>query len=257
MNRGDDKDGANGPIPKAATWSDNTFADLYVDTASMIIVDRLRMIELAKKFHSRFIGKGKEAKVLDLGCGEGTFAYALKEEDPSISVTLLDGSKGMLDKARERFGGSEDVKYVNRSFEDMLGKDIGLGRFDLVISSMALHHLTRKDKKRMFKIILEHLEEGGWFMNIDAVLPETASLEDWYISLWEEHVLAEKGRMQVDFDHNAIIYGHHQAADHHANLDPLEHQLAWLRLVGFKSVDVVMKNGIFSIFCGQKPRKGA
>src|SRR5437764_12076097 len=42
--------------------------------------------------------------VLDVGCGAGNYTLKLLEQLPNLDVTLIDLSRSMLDRARERVG---------------------------------------------------------------------------------------------------------------------------------------------------------
>lgn len=94
--------------------------------------------------------------VLDFGCGTGLVALALA---PLVrSVTGADTSRGMLDvferKARER--GVEGVRSVLLP----AGAPPALPeRFDLVVSSMALHHVP--ELPPLFAWFAAHLRPGG------------------------------------------------------------------------------------------------
>ncbi|HJS95393.1 MAG TPA: class I SAM-dependent methyltransferase, partial [Solirubrobacteraceae bacterium] len=83
-------------------------------------------------------------RVLDLGTGDGRLLDWLRRERPHLRGVGLDVSEVMLDAARARFEGEEHVELVEH---DMAGALPKLGRFDAVVSSMAIHHLEH-DRKR-------------------------------------------------------------------------------------------------------------
>ena len=77
----------------------------YVDNAENYILERRRMLNIAKSYYKFFLKSkfGKTIKVLDLGCGDGAFIHEILLIDPQIEGTLVDGSEGMLEAAKKRF----------------------------------------------------------------------------------------------------------------------------------------------------------
>jgi ubiquinone/menaquinone biosynthesis C-methylase UbiE len=65
--------------------------------------------------------------VLDLGTGDGRLLALLQRERPRLCGAGLDVSKVMLNAARARFEGEEQVELVEHDMIDPLPK---LGRFD-------------------------------------------------------------------------------------------------------------------------------
>ncbi|HSV42772.1 MAG TPA: class I SAM-dependent methyltransferase [Methanomassiliicoccales archaeon] len=235
-----------------SSWCRRGFSDLFVETADVAVPDRRRLISLAQDLYMHFIFGRQGCRVLDLGCGDGTYGLALRQIDPDMKLTLLDGSEEMLDKARARTNDWSGVEFVRTSFESLIEKDLDLGKFDMVISSLAIHHLPLDGKKRLFSYIHEHLYRDGFLLNIDTMLPPTLALEDFYIQRWEAQIMDLKSRTGVDFDHPELIYGHHQEPRHHALLSTLKDQLDALEDIGYIDVDVLFKNGIFTAYCGRK-----
>jgi ubiquinone/menaquinone biosynthesis C-methylase UbiE len=94
--------------------------------------------------------------VLDLGCGFGDFArYA--RDSKAASVTAVDVSAKMLDEARRLTDGS-GISYIHCAIEKY---DAGLNRFDLVVSSMALHYVA--DYRSVVLRVFRALRSGGRF----------------------------------------------------------------------------------------------
>ncbi len=101
-------------------------------------------------------GLPADIDVLDFGCGTGLVSLAL---GPLVrSVTGVDTSSGMLDvfRTKVREQGLEGVSAV------LLPADAPFavpGSYDLVVSSMALHHV--KELAPLFAAFREHLRPGG------------------------------------------------------------------------------------------------
>src|SRR5687767_10829473 len=77
-------------------------------------------------------------RVLDVGCGDGRLLALVKLARPGIEGVALDFSPTMLDAARERFAGDAAITVVVHNFAAPLPD---LGKFDVVVSSFAIHHV--------------------------------------------------------------------------------------------------------------------
>ena len=106
-------------------------------------------------------------RVLDLGTGDGRLLALLKADRPAMLGVGLDFSALMLDAARERFAGEERIELVEHDLAEPL--PAALGRFDAVVSSMAIHHLEHERKRSLYAEIFDLLEPGGTFANFEHV----------------------------------------------------------------------------------------
>lgn len=98
-------------------------------------------------------------RVLDVGCGTGTLALALKGECPGAVVTGIDADRTMLARAERKAeasrlavafdcGSAERLPYAEETF-------------DAVVSSLFFHHLTTAAKRATFAEMLRCLKPGG------------------------------------------------------------------------------------------------
>ncbi len=121
-------------------WTIN--APLYLEKA----LDILLLEKLEEKAH-----------ILDVCCGTGNVAGLLSER--GYNMTGLDGSKLMLDYAKEN---APAVEFVQAD-----ARDFNLGRKFQAITCLfdSINHLLSKDDVLLvFKNIYEHLEENGIFV---------------------------------------------------------------------------------------------
>lgn len=232
-------------------WAKDEFTREYRDNADIYVMERARMLNILKSFYSHFMKKDRKKSILDLGCGDGIIAYELLKTDGAISATLLDGSRDMLNNAKERFNGFEKVRYIHASFQEIMRKNVLEHQYGLIVSSLAIHHLTMKEKKALFRKIYAHLYPGGYFMNIDCILAPTETLDQWYLSLWKEWIDEKKLSLGMNGDYfDDIIRRYKDNKDNKP--DTLEDQLNALREVGFREADCYYKYGIFAMFGGRK-----
>lgn len=232
-------------------WSKKGFVYEYLETTDIRIVGRRRLLETLKSFYRHFFEDKQQIRALDLGCGDGIIMHELLKIDNSISATLLDGSEDMLDKAKERLDGIKNIHFIRASFQEVLNGKIELPLFDLIASSLAIHHLRMNEKKSLFNYIYSHLTNGGYFVNIDVILSPTEALEKWYLTLWKEWIIEKQAMLKLEDNYENIICNYKES-DHYNNLDTLTNQLNALKDIGFKDVDCFYKYGVFSMYGGKK-----
>jgi tRNA (cmo5U34)-methyltransferase len=140
-------------------------------------------------------------KALELGIGTGETARRLLAVHPSARLVGIDGSEEMLSAAKAALPADRVELRLGR-LEDPLPQLPG-GHFDLVLSVLAVHHLSSDGKASLFERVAAALTSHGRFVLADVVVP--AQTEDAVVPL-------EEG---FDFP------------------DPLPEQLAWLSEAGF------------------------
>jgi tRNA (cmo5U34)-methyltransferase len=179
-------------------------------------------------------------KVLDIGAGTGLFSQFIYDLNPDLHFTLADLSGEMLDVARKRFDGAANFEYMELDFS----KAAMPGKFDIIISSLAIHHLEDTDKAKLYKNAYLALNDGGLFINADQVAGKNLLFDSLYKYHWRETV------SHSGLDHEALIQ-----AFERTKLDkfaPLETQLEMLEKAGFNDVDCIYKNMNFVVFGGFK-----
>lgn len=106
------------------------------------------------------------ATILELGTGTGETARRVLDAHPAAHLHGIDASAEMLATAREALDGRDVTLEVGR-LEDGLPQ----GRFDLVVSALAVHHLDAAGKAALFTCIAEILGDGGRFVLADVAVP--------------------------------------------------------------------------------------
>lgn len=104
-------------------------------------------------------------KVLDVGCGTGTLALALESRVGTGAVHGIDASPEMIDVAKEKaMKAGSDVDFRVGLIEAIPFPD---ATFDLVTSSLMLHHLPDDLKRTGLGEIRRVLKPGGRFLAMD------------------------------------------------------------------------------------------
>jgi tRNA (cmo5U34)-methyltransferase len=111
-------------------------------------------------------GTGAE-RLLELGTGTGETARRVLARHPTSRLVGLDASPGMLDHARAALPAGRVELRIAR-LEDRLPD----GPFDVVFSTLAVHHLDGAGKANLFGRIAGSLTGGGRFVLGDVVVPE-------------------------------------------------------------------------------------
>lgn len=232
-------------------WAEAGFSRNYVESADFVIVERRRSHAILKSFYRHhFMGKDR-TEILDLGCGDGVLTDALLQTDDTLSATLVDGSEEMLKKASERLKDRDDIRFVKASFQNIIGGTSLREIFDFVVSSMAIHHLDMKGKRDLFGWIYSHLNDGGYFLNIDVVLAQNDDLDTWYMALWQEWIAEKKDLAGITGDlYDDTMKRYKDNSDNKP--DTLETQMDALKDIGFKDIDCYYKYGIFTMYGGRK-----
>lgn len=180
-------------------------------------------------------------EILDIGAGTGLISALVLEKFPGATLTLLDISENMLEVARRRFAGRDNIRYI---VADYSRSGLG-GPYDIVISALSIHHLTREDKRCLFRKIFSALKPGGMFINADQADAETPLFRGMYLSYWNDFVMAgpfsEKERTEILRRRDTLDRN-----------EPLSLQVTWLRESGFSDVDVVYKNRTFIVTAARK-----
>ena len=180
--------------------------------------------------------------VLDLGAGTGLFSAHVLGKYPRANFVLVDLAEKMLGVAKKRFGDdSNQFQYVLGDYRQLEGE----AQYDLVISSLSIHHLDDADKQALFGRIFTVLRKGGLFINVDQILGETQYIRDLYWNHYLEQVHASgflDERIQESIDRRTTYDKEALLAD----------QLAWLKSCGFQNVDCVYKNFFVGVFLGMK-----
>jgi tRNA (cmo5U34)-methyltransferase len=184
----------------------------------------------------------KPIEVLDLGAGTGLFSEHVFRKYLRAKFTLCDLAPKMLDVARKRFQEHpSQFEYRVGDYRELNGEN----RYDLVISSLSIHHLEDEEKRQLFKQIYRALKDTGIFINVDQIKGPTPEMQKLYWENWLEKVRekgAEKDQIQASIQRR-------KEYDKDATLTD---QLAWLSEAGFVNVDCVYKNYFIGVFFVEK-----
>lgn len=113
------------------------------------------------EYHAYLLARVGErcGRALEIGCGTGEFTRRLAGR--AERVLAVDLSPRMIEAARERSAGCENVEFV---LGDVMELPLAEGAFDCVTTLTTLHHLPMEEA---LKKIRRALKPGGVFVCLD------------------------------------------------------------------------------------------
>lgn len=121
--------------------------------------------ELRERFISLAALREGEA-ALDIGCGTGTLAIAASRHVGAAgSVTGIDASPSMIARAKRKAAKAA----VHAAFEVAVAESLPFpdAAFDVVLSTLMLHHLPRKTRQQCSAEVNRVLKPGGRVLAVD------------------------------------------------------------------------------------------
>lgn len=148
--------------------------------------------------------------ILDLGCGDASFIRAIENPEWITSYTGIDLSPSALEYAANYLD-PLNIKFslITGRMEEMILKTTG--KYQLIYSSYAIHHLQDGLKIELLKDIYDRLDDHGIFILIDVFRKQNQTREqylrdyknymddDWNALLTEDKVLIYDHILNFDF----------------------------------------------------------
>lgn len=187
-------------------------------------------------------GESDDFDVLDLGAGTGLFSQVVYRQFPRARFVLCDVAEKMLGVARQRFG-TDKAHFTYRVDDYRSLRE--LNAYDVIISSLSIHHLEHAEKRSLFRAIHAALRDNGVFINVDQVRGPTEMLTEKYWTTWLDYV---RGRGADEEQISASI----ERRTEYDKDASLREQLDWLAEAGFRNVDCIYKNWFVAVFFAEK-----
>ena len=110
---------------------------------------------------------------LDYGCGSGLVTMAIQ---PHVGqIVAADSSQGMLDVLEQKVQ-NHGIDTISTRLIDLTVRDCLEGKFDLIFSSMTMHHVC--DVAALITTFVRALKPGGWLALADLEAEDGSFHED-------------------------------------------------------------------------------
>jgi len=136
---------------------------LYDPIAKLMGLERVRKVLLDQA------SLLPRSRVLDIGCGTGSFCIMLKRLHPDVEIVGLDPDPKALARARVK------AKPVDIQFDQGFSQALPYSdsSFDYIFSSMMFHHLELHHKEKTLSEVRRVLKPSGLFAMVDFAEPES------------------------------------------------------------------------------------
>lgn len=213
-----------------------------LETGQLSTIDAKVSLELITEAAKRIVPDAEN--LLDVGCGAGNYSLMMLTKIPGLNCTLVDLSKPMLDKAKERV--LPKTKGAVQIIEsDIREAALPENHFDIILAGAVLHHLRDdRDWETTFEKLFRLLKPGGCLMISDLVTQHSGSLNKY---IWEKYGEYLEGIGGADYKTKVFDYIEKEDSPR-----SVIYQLDLMKKVGFSNVDILHKNLCFAAFGGVK-----
>ncbi|QYZ78555.1 class I SAM-dependent methyltransferase [Methanofollis formosanus] len=209
-------------------------ADVYEDLIVRIVSDAPAFFGTI----ADFIPEGK-IEVLELGSGTGFVTEQILSANPQAKVTCIDMDPAMLAVA-QRKENLKTIAFLEGDFREVWPD----GMFDLVLTSLCLHHLPDDDRAMILGHVHDALKPGGRFVNGDVFRPE---------EIWEEKILSARWYHSMQTNGLPAVEAESMLAKRERNyqfLDTFTHFREKMTRAGFERILCPYVDGIYAVFVG-------
>lgn len=183
-------------------------------------------------------------RLLDLGCGAGNFTLSVLSWVSPLDCTLVDLSRPMLERARERVAAAKSgtVEIVQADMRDLA---FGENSFDAILAGAVLHHLRDdRDWRKMFQQLHNWLRPGGLLFVADLVVLDDPAV---HALMWRRYGDYLESLGGADYRKKVFDY-----IDQEDSPRSLKFQMELLRESGFQNYDALHRHSVFATYYARK-----
>ncbi len=213
-----------------------------LDTGQIATIDAKISLELLTEASKRINPKAQH--LLDIGCGAGNYSLKMLTKIANLNCTLVDLSKPMLDKAKERVSAKTNNK-VKTIQGDIREVELKEKSFDIILAGAVLHHLRDDtDWETTFNKLYNLLKPGGCLMISDLITQETSAVNEYTWERYGDYLESVDGK-----EYRKKVFEYIEKEDSPRSMT---YQLELMKKIGFKKIEILHKNMCFGAFGGIK-----
>ena len=134
-------------------------------------------------------------RALDIGCGTGTFAVALKQRHPSVEIVGVDPDERALARAKRKAERARVEVRFQRGFADSL--QYPAATFDVVFLSFMFHHLEGNNREKTLREVSRVLKPRGVFYLLDFEVSDPESHHGLFSLFHSSERLRDNSESQI------------------------------------------------------------
>ena len=184
----------------------------------------------------------KPKRILELGCGTGNLSEVIVKTYPKAEKVLVDISEEVLSRCKNRLEDNNRIEYCRADINEL---DFPVDSFDLIVSSITIHHLKHHEKELLFRKAFSWLTNEGVFTYSDQFAGVTKEIYDNHMKLWHQFAL-NSGCTEDEWE---LWMKHQDEHDYHATAAD---QMLWLKKANFSSIDVTWRYLLWTVITARK-----
>ncbi|MFH1001121.1 MAG: class I SAM-dependent methyltransferase [Bacteroidota bacterium] len=217
----------------------NSISSEYTEMLNRLVPRYTEMLWMISAYIPKDL---KPKRIVDLGSGTGNLTEVIANQFPYSKIFAVDLSDSILKEASKRLNKFTNISYLNEDFSRIAFEPESV---DLVVSSIALHHLDDIQKVELLKKIYSWLSPQGVLIFGDQFSGSTEQHYKQHLSNWKQ--ISDTNKIP---DSEWLMWMDHQKKhDYHTTV---ENYFDWCKQIGFKKSDVVWRYLLWTVFISHK-----
>ena len=180
--------------------------------------------------------------ILELGCGTGKLTRKILSRFPKAKLEIVDISLEMLKATEKSITNNSNIKYIQSDFKNL---DLDANKYDLILSSISIHHLVDDEKEKFVKKLFRWLKPKGTLCFGDQFKGVKDEYYKKHIDLWKQY--ADRNNIEKEIWEKWMK--HQDESDYHCATG---NYYIWLTNAGFKNIDCLWRYALWAVLIAEK-----